>query len=306
MIKKYIVICFYVIFLIPVFGNGDINFLFQRGRIMPVAYLRVLAKNDRNEILNFNKNISNNTSYDFANERNTHWFERGTYELMELSKYENELRFGNGYEMDILKIEKNNKGYDLLVIQSDYSIQVFRNDYTSIIDLSSLMNMKNAGHILMTVDGDFVELYTENKKFVQKYFIADKNTYDQIVSLVFDDKMENSLITWPRHADGTCDFDGSIKPEGVKKTSPAISVSGATKFVTTNLRLRSTENTSSTVITTMRKGTAVKIIKTGGQDTIDGITSNWVQVEVQAGAKDRDGKTINAGTTGWCFGGYLE
>jgi len=29
-------------------------------------------------------------------------------------------------------------------------------------------------------------------------------------------------------------------------------------------------------------------------------------VEVQAGAKDRDGKPIAAGTTGWCFGGYLQ
>ena len=56
----------------------------------------------------------------------------------------------------------------------------------------------------------------------------------------------------------------------------------------------------------MQKGTGVKIIKTGGQDTIDGITSNWVQVEVQSGAKDKDGKSITAGTTGWCFGGYLE
>jgi len=28
-------------------------------------------------------------------------------------------------------------------------------------------------------------------------------------------------------------------------------------------------------------------------------------VEVQAGAKDRDGKPIDSGTTGWCFGGYL-
>jgi hypothetical protein len=27
---------------------------------------------------------------------------------------------------------------------------------------------------------------------------------------------------------------------------------------------------------------------------------------VYSGAKDRDGKTIKTGTTGWCFGGYLE
>jgi len=55
----------------------------------------------------------------------------------------------------------------------------------------------------------------------------------------------------------------------------------------------------------MSAGTRVKILRLGKQATIDGITSNWVQVEVQTGAKDRDGKPIAAGTTGWCFGGYL-
>ncbi len=73
-----------------------------------------------------------------------------------------------------------------------------------------------------------------------------------------------------------------------------------------NLRLRKTELTSSEVITTMLKGTPVKIVATGRQETIDGITGNWVQVEVQSGGKDRNGSPIPAGTIGWCFGGYLE
>ncbi len=73
-----------------------------------------------------------------------------------------------------------------------------------------------------------------------------------------------------------------------------------------NLRLRKTELTSSEVITTMQKGTPVKIVATGRKETIDGITGNWVQVEVQSGGKDRNGSPIPAGTTGWCFGGYLE
>jgi len=29
-------------------------------------------------------------------------------------------------------------------------------------------------------------------------------------------------------------------------------------------------------------------------------------VEVQAGAKDKDGKSIKKGTVGWCYGGYLK
>ena len=78
-----------------------------------------------------------------------------------------------------------------------------------------------------------------------------------------------------------------------------------TMTVKENLKLRSGEATTTSVLAVMFTGTKVKILTLGKQATIDDITSNWVQVEVQAGAKDRDGKPIAAGTTGWCFGGYL-
>lgn len=76
--------------------------------------------------------------------------------------------------------------------------------------------------------------------------------------------------------------------------------------VTENLKLRSAEATTSKVLTVMAAGTKVKILELGKAETIDGITSNWVKVEVQIDAKDRDDKPIKAGTTGWCYGGYLE
>ncbi|MBP5695044.1 MAG: SH3 domain-containing protein [Treponema sp.] len=72
-----------------------------------------------------------------------------------------------------------------------------------------------------------------------------------------------------------------------------------------NLKLRSSEATSSNVLTIMQAGTKVKILELGKSETIDGIVSNWVKVEVQAGAKDRDGKPIEQGLAGWCYGGYL-
>jgi len=56
----------------------------------------------------------------------------------------------------------------------------------------------------------------------------------------------------------------------------------------------------------MQKGTAVRILEIGNKDTIEGIPSNWVKVEVQPGARDRDGNAIKSGTIGWCFGGYLD
>ena len=77
-------------------------------------------------------------------------------------------------------------------------------------------------------------------------------------------------------------------------------------LVSEKLKLRSGEATTSEVLTVMQAGTRVKILELGKPETIDGINSNWVKVEVLSGAKDRDGRAIRAGTVGWCYGGYLK
>ena len=98
----------------------------------------------------------------------------------------------------------------------------------------------------------------------------------------------------PAHADGTCDYETAVRLQ-----------SGKRYRASDNLRLRASGSTAGKPVVTIGKGTQVKVLAVGAEQTIDGITSNWVQVEVQAGAKDRDGKPIAVGTTGWCFGGYL-
>ena len=75
--------------------------------------------------------------------------------------------------------------------------------------------------------------------------------------------------------------------------------------VSENLRIRTNEETSSEIITTMTKGTKVKILQKGKEQTIDGIKANWVKIEVMEDSKARDGSTIKKGTSGWCFQGYL-
>ena len=72
-----------------------------------------------------------------------------------------------------------------------------------------------------------------------------------------------------------------------------------------NLRLRETGSTSGKAITTMQAGTYVRILSLGKEETIDGITDNWVEVELQTGARNLEGEVIT-GTVGWCFGGYLR
>ena len=79
-----------------------------------------------------------------------------------------------------------------------------------------------------------------------------------------------------------------------------------TMTVRENLKLCSGEAASTQVLAVMSAGTKVKILELGKAETIDGISSNWVKVEVQKGAKDRDGKPIKRGTVGWCYSEYLE
>ena len=72
-----------------------------------------------------------------------------------------------------------------------------------------------------------------------------------------------------------------------------------------NLRLRTVQG-AGLIITTIKQGSPVKVKMLGKYETIDGINSRWVYVEVQPGAQDKDGKLLEAGLAGWCFGGYLE
>ena len=95
----------------------------------------------------------------------------------------------------------------------------------------------------------------------------------------------------------------ALPEAAIPKPAPDL---GKTATVTENLRLRIDEQTTSDVVATLAAGARVKVLAPGREDTIDGIASNWVQVEVLGGAKDRDGNAIAAKTTGWLFGGYLS
>ena len=74
--------------------------------------------------------------------------------------------------------------------------------------------------------------------------------------------------------------------------------------VTENLRLRNPYH-DSFIETVLNAGTRVKTIEIDKEETIDGITSNWVIVEVQDGATDKNGNPLKYGVVGKCFAGYL-
>ncbi len=158
--------------------------------------------------------------------------------------------------------------------------------------------------LIIKQDGDYVFVYLNDiTTLVQTFVKIDNSTQSVIDSLVKTNRCDLSKVTWPRHADGSCDYDGSKKTVAVQSTNVA---PNKTMTVSENLKLRFGEATTTPVLTVMSAGTKVKILELGKAETIDDISSNWVKVEVQSGAKDRDGKAIKAGTVGWCYGGYLE
>ena len=156
-------------------------------------------------------------------------------------------------------------------------------------------------------DGDYLYIYlngeTDKDLFATFVNMNDK-TFSEFKNLIANNKCDLSNITWPRHADGTCDYEDVSSVKTV--STPTTNVSpNKTMLVSENLKLRSGEATTSEVITVMSAGTKVKILELGKAENIDGINSNWVKVEVLSGAKDRDGRAIRAGIVGWCYGGYL-
>ncbi|MBP5403185.1 MAG: SH3 domain-containing protein [Treponema sp.] len=157
-------------------------------------------------------------------------------------------------------------------------------------------------------DGDYLEVYVDKEKKPRETYCYVNNDFKQeIFNLVKNNSCDINKLTWPRHADGSCDYDGSKTTTTQTKSTSSTYVSpNKLMSVTENLKLRSAEATTSKVLTVMSAGTKVKILELGKAETIDGITSNWVKVEVQADAKDRDGNPIKAGTVGWCYGGYLR
>ena len=157
-------------------------------------------------------------------------------------------------------------------------------------------------YIYLTVDGDYMYMYIDDiseENLFQTLIRTTSEACTQIENWIRGESDNLSKVSWPRHADGSCEY------ENAAQALQQIAAGGIYR-VAENLRLRETENTSSAVITTMQAGTRVKVLAAGKEETIDGISSNWVQVEVQQEARDKDGNTIPAGTTGWCFGGYLQ
>ena len=153
----------------------------------------------------------------------------------------------------------------------------------------------------LKIDGDYLSI--DNKttgKHIITLAYVDDTVIKELCNLFENNQCNLSKVKFPRHADNSCDYEnGKI----VNKKNVA---QHKRMKVKENLKLRSGEASSTQVLTVMSAGTTVRILELGKAEIIDGISSNWVKVEVQFDATDRNGNPIKPGTVGWCFGGFLE
>jgi len=167
-------------------------------------------------------------------------------------------------------VESENSGYDYDI--PDYFTDIFLEGESYNLDYE--------------IDGDYLYLTVNNQTKIT--LVRMRPGYSKVLFKFYVNTIteeDYKSIVWPRHADGSCDYDDKIIQN--QKTS-------ASYKTTDNLRLRRSEATTSEILTTLKKGTKVTVIKFGKQQTIDGVTAKWVKVQ------------LDDGTEGWCFGGYLE
>ena len=288
-------------------------------RIIPDYYLEVLYKKDSNLIFENQplwkerKQRMENEPFPFEDSfQPESYYISNPVILFSLHNYymvKNVRKSDNNFEIDLLHYSNDVTDY------YGKTEDVFSEVYNK---FRSNSNIK----LLIQNDGDFFDLWINTKEnYIGRYIVASDSLCNQIINLVRSNNCDLSKITWPRHADGSCDYDStnnnaaeavdtpatehtkSSMEAVIPKPAPAI---GKTATVTENLRLRTNDKTTAKVVTTLVAGARVKVLAPGREDTVDDITSNWAQVEVLGGAKDKDGNAIAAGTVGWLFGGYLS
>ena len=194
--------------------------------------------------------------------------------------------FGSTFSADFLikNIKKEKKQYIIQCIPNlNYSL--YKNENINLI-MKNFPNVNNKGFVTFKfVFDDFsVKIYNyDTNILIENYICVTEDYYNSLHTFIMTGKNINTNAIL---------YKNNITQNKIM-------------IVNENLKLRSGEATSTQVLTVMSADTKVKILELGKSETIDGISSNWVKVEIISG-NDRDGNKLKSGMTGWCYGGYLE
>ncbi|MCH5147656.1 MAG: SH3 domain-containing protein, partial [Clostridiales bacterium] len=293
-------------------------------------YYETFKYRDRNYLTSVMPNFVNTGFWETAFDRYFEWYEIIRIEELGIGIDKNEeLLVFTGPYFVIENVEEMTS--ELLKIETkipEYSRQFLK---VGVLDWNFISDTSDECIFYLEFDGDYINVYAND---IDKKFCTFCKMYEEDIALLREciktNVWNDITVTWPRHADGTCDYEDeggnatatsenankeeladapateraeSEEESATLKPAPAV---GKTAAVTENLRLRTDDRTTAEVVATLAAGTRVKILAVGRGDTIDGIASNWVRVAVLGEARDKDGNAVAAGTEGWLFGGYLS
>ena len=267
----------------------------------------VIYRKDRNILLEYQPRIEKKIHYyDDAYVDMIYWFDdpsryrdRITWNRFDDGEYGSYISIGMSgfsykakkltpdlYELEIEDVRISQEWYELLL------------EYGH--DMKFALDATEPGYSLyFRFDGEYLYIYLDDGKTLYATYCAyDKAEEKALYEAIRTNEFDMTKITFPRHGDGTCDYESGGGVLGKKI------VNGVYR-AKENLRLRAKEDISGEIITTMQADTCVRILSLGKEETIDGITDNWVEVETLFGAIDTEEKLIQ-GEVGWCFGDYLK
>ena len=286
-------------------------------------YNTVLEKQDHNVLLDFIPKFNEEPFiFHYEKDEGFYWYEDEylQYGVLRISKsnIDNDIILNiQEYPFTMLKTNEIEKDCYEIIVEKKF-VKQSSSDAAALWggNVSKIVG-KEIEKLFFKFDGDYLYIYLDdNETLFTIYYAYSNEEYLIIRESIKTNSFNMSKITWPRHADGTCDYEDTsmsktaepaevtaLPETAVSKPAPAM---GKTATVTENLRLRTDDKTTAQVVAMLAAGTRVKVLAPGREYTIDGIASNWVQVEVLGGANDKDGNAIEAGTVGWLFGGYLS
>ena len=315
--KKRAIVITLLVFVMHLIIASDFKNKLETVYWLADYYNEIIIKQDRNIMLNNIPRLKEEPFiYHYELEKGYHWYEDPSVNYGILS-----ISYPARDTITVIDIQE----HTFVLLKEK---QIKENYYEVIVDktivnehlIESLLYFggdlsKARGKIISKLyfkfDGDYLYIFLDDQQtLLTTYYAYSKEEYVNLKKSIRINQFNSADFTLPRHADGSCDYDGrkahtTNKTAAISSTPTTNVAPSKTMTVKENLKLRSGEAATTSVLAVMSTGTKVKILTIGKQATIDGITSNWVKVEVLAGAKDRDGKPIAAGTTGWCFGGYL-
>ena len=224
----------------------------------------VIYRKDRNILVEFQPRLKKTYYYESPLGETIFWFE-------EEVRYRDRLKYykfdDDEYDFYIM-IGKEGFSYKAKEVAPDLyeleieDVRISQDDYENLLecghDMRFALEATEPGYSLyFRFDGEYLYIYLEDGKTLYATYCAyGFSEYEVLEEAIKNNEFDMTKITFPRHGDGTCDYESGGGVLGKKI------VNGVYR-AKENLRLRANENTSGEIITTMQADTCVKILSLG-------------------------------------------